>query len=204
MAKKSAAPAKNADGHLRSLLERIERLAEERKTLADDIKEIFTEAKSAGYDVKTMRRMLRERALTDAERQEQYALDEIYRAALGMLDGTPLGDAARQRLMRPPEPAPDEGDSGDSGEDEPAGDEAPAAGAAAPSADDLTAARDAGMAAARDGVPVTRNPYPADSRLRGAWDEGWCAAAGSDGMDIPPAFRRRSPKPARGKPGKGE
>jgi hypothetical protein len=41
---------------------------------------------------------------------------------------------------------------------------------------------------------VTANPHPAGSRLRGAWDEGWCAAAGSDGMDIPPAFRRSKPK----------
>jgi uncharacterized protein (UPF0335 family) len=157
MAKKTG-PAKNADGHLRSLLERIERLAEERKTLAEDIKDIFAEAKSAGYDVKTMRRMLRERAMTDAERQEQYALDEIYRAALGMLDGTPLGDAARRRLVRPPPPDDDtasEGRAPDAAPSPDDGDAAPDTGEPAPpTAEDIAAAKAEGGAAARRRGPA--------------------------------------------------
>jgi uncharacterized protein (UPF0335 family) len=69
---------------LRSLVERIERLEEERKALGSDIKDIFQEAKSAGFDVKVMRQLIRLRKMEPAEVDEQEALLDVYRRALGM------------------------------------------------------------------------------------------------------------------------
>lgn len=69
---------------LRSLVERIERLEEERKALAGDIKDIFAEAKSAGFDVKVIRQIIRIRAQEPAEVEEQETLLDVYRRALGM------------------------------------------------------------------------------------------------------------------------
>jgi uncharacterized protein (UPF0335 family) len=69
---------------LRSLVERIERLEEERKALGSDIKDIFQEAKSAGFDVKVMRQLIRLRKMEPAEVEEQEALLDVYRRALGM------------------------------------------------------------------------------------------------------------------------
>ena len=69
---------------LRSLVERIERLEEERKTLGSDIKDIFAEAKSAGFDVKVMRQLIRLRKQEPAEVEEQETLLDVYRRALGM------------------------------------------------------------------------------------------------------------------------
>ena len=86
-----------AGDRLRSLVERIERLEEERKTLAADIKDIYTEAKSAGFDVKVMRALIAERKKDAAEAEEQRSLLEVYRAALGQLQDTPLADAAMHK-----------------------------------------------------------------------------------------------------------
>ena len=71
-------------GHLRAFLERIERLEEERKALSSDIKDIFAEAKSAGFDVKVMRQLIRIRKQEPAEVEEQETLLDVYRRALGM------------------------------------------------------------------------------------------------------------------------
>jgi len=79
---------------LRGLVERIERLDEERAALAGDIKDIYAEAKSAGFDVKVLRRLVALRRLDAAEVEEQEALLDVYRRALGMLAETPLGEAA--------------------------------------------------------------------------------------------------------------
>lgn len=70
---------------LRLLVERVERLTEEKKAITDDIKDVFGEAKSRGYDVKTMRRVIQERAKEKHLRDEQQMLFEIYMAALGLL-----------------------------------------------------------------------------------------------------------------------
>lgn len=69
---------------LRSIVERIERLEEERKALAGDIKDIFSEAKSAGFDVKVIRQLIRIRRQEPAEVEEQETLLDVYRRALGM------------------------------------------------------------------------------------------------------------------------
>ncbi|AQT06179.1 MULTISPECIES: DUF2312 domain-containing protein [Acetobacter] len=73
-----------AADRLRSIIERVERLEEERKALAGDIKDIFTEAKSAGFDVKVIRQIIRLRKQEPSEVEEQETLLDIYRRALGM------------------------------------------------------------------------------------------------------------------------
>jgi uncharacterized protein (UPF0335 family) len=71
---------------LRQLVEQIERLEEEKKALASDIKDKFAEAKALGFDVKIMRKVLSLRKRTQADRQEEEALLAVYLHALGMLD----------------------------------------------------------------------------------------------------------------------
>ncbi len=73
-----------AADRLRSIIERVERLEEERKALADDIKDIFAEAKSAGFEVKVIRQIIRIRKQEPAEVEEQETLLDLYRRALGM------------------------------------------------------------------------------------------------------------------------
>jgi uncharacterized protein (UPF0335 family) len=73
-----------ANAKLASYLERIERIREEKKGLADDEKDIFTELKSSGYDSKTARRMLILRAMDKEKRDEMDALDATYREELGI------------------------------------------------------------------------------------------------------------------------
>lgn len=73
-----------AADRLRSIIERVERLEEERKALAGDIKDIFGEAKSAGFDVKTIRQIIKLRKLEPAQIEELETLLQIYMRALGM------------------------------------------------------------------------------------------------------------------------
>ncbi len=73
-----------AADRLLSIIERIERLEEERKALASDIKDIFAEGKSAGFDVKIIRQLIRIRKQEPADVEEQETLLELYRRALGM------------------------------------------------------------------------------------------------------------------------
>jgi uncharacterized protein (UPF0335 family) len=73
-----------AADELRLLIERIERLEEEKKAIADDVKDVYGEAKSRGYDTKTMRTIVRLRKMETHDRQEADALLETYRAALGL------------------------------------------------------------------------------------------------------------------------
>jgi uncharacterized protein (UPF0335 family) len=74
-----------AAGQLRAFIERIERLEEEKKTIADDIKEVFAEAKGTGFDTKAMRSIIRLRKKDQAERQEEESILDLYKAALGMV-----------------------------------------------------------------------------------------------------------------------
>jgi uncharacterized protein (UPF0335 family) len=73
-----------AASRLRSIIERVERLEEERKALAADIKDIFAEAKSAGFDVKVVRQVIALRKKEPAEVEEQQTLLDLYCRALGM------------------------------------------------------------------------------------------------------------------------
>ena len=73
-----------AADRLRSIIERIERLEEEKKALSSDIKDIYSESKSAGFDVKVIRQIVRLRKQEPAEVEEQETLLDLYRRALGM------------------------------------------------------------------------------------------------------------------------
>ena len=160
--------------HLLSYVERLERLEADKKEIAADIRDVKTEAKSAGFDLKYIARVMALRRMTPEERRNERAMTEIYCAGVGILDGTPLGDAARDRMMAddpnapPPAPAPEPDSTRTAAE-----------------------AREEGAQAHRDGARIIDNPYTAGDPRRAAWDEGFCAASGSDGMDIPEAWRRK-------------
>lgn len=83
-----AGPAGVARDQLRAIIERIEKLEEEKQAIADDIKEVYAEAKANGYDTKTLRQVVRLRKQDSAERQEQEALLDLYLHALGMIPDT--------------------------------------------------------------------------------------------------------------------
>lgn len=76
--------------HLRQLVEQIERLEEERKSLGDDIKEKYQEAKGVGFDVKALRKVIALRKKSSSDRQEEESILAVYMHALGM-DGEPVG-----------------------------------------------------------------------------------------------------------------
>ena len=74
----------SGDDRLRLLIERIERLEQEKKILSDDIKDVYTKAKGAGYDTKAMRQIVRIRKMKPEDRREQQAILEVYCNALGL------------------------------------------------------------------------------------------------------------------------
>ena len=76
-----------AQGQLRGLVERIERLEEEKKTIAADIKEVYAEAKGSGFDTKVLRKVVSLRKKDRNEREEEQATLDLYMTALGMLPG---------------------------------------------------------------------------------------------------------------------
>lgn len=209
------------------IVARIEREEEEKAKIADGIKAIYAEAKGHGFDTKAIRRQIRRRKKSKEQVEEEEALDDIYRAALGDLGDTPLGEAAVRRLSKEATKAEPEKPEVKSGKKPPADPPPPAA----PPADDTaepaaadqreqpeqqndeappasppkppTTAADAqrmGGEAAKAGQPITSNPFVARDPRRAAWDMGWCQAAGSDGMDIPDAFKP-TPRKSKGEDG---
>ena len=76
--------ATTADEQLRLFIERIERLEEEKKGIADDIRDVYLESKSQGYDPKIMRQIVRLRKMQPHDRMEMEAILETYKAALGI------------------------------------------------------------------------------------------------------------------------
>ena len=81
-------PGGFAAGQLKSFVERIERLEEEKKTISDDIKDVYAEAKANGFDVRILRQVISLRKKDADERSEQETLLDLYLAALGMLPGS--------------------------------------------------------------------------------------------------------------------
>jgi uncharacterized protein (UPF0335 family) len=75
----------NSREQLKSIIERVERLEEEKKATVDDIRDVYTEAKSNGFDVKALRTIVRLRKMDADERREQEAVLETYLHSLGML-----------------------------------------------------------------------------------------------------------------------
>ncbi|QQN73141.1 DUF2312 domain-containing protein [Croceicoccus sp. YJ47] len=76
--------AETTDDRLRLLIERIERLEEEKKGIADDLREVYGEAKAVGYDVKIMRQIVRLRKMKADDRREMDMVLETYKSALGL------------------------------------------------------------------------------------------------------------------------
>ena len=82
--KDEAAAHRFAKDHLKAFVERVERLEEEKKALSDDIRDVYSEAKANGYDPKIMRMVVRLRKMETHTRQEQDAILDTYRSALGL------------------------------------------------------------------------------------------------------------------------
>lgn len=80
----NGAIAQTAKDQLKAIVERVERLAEEKKTISDDIRDVFAEAKGNGFDVKALRAVIRIRAMDANERAEQEAVLDTYLNALGI------------------------------------------------------------------------------------------------------------------------
>lgn len=175
-------------------VQELERLEALKKLAAEDFKEGLQRAKAEGFDTGTLKVVLRLRKMTPSQRAERKALEAIYLAALGMLEGDPLPNEARRRLDPTPEPPESEDTSDATSTDE---DASPTPGAPQPALPLKTAeeARAEGAAAAETGRRIYDNPYPAGDPCRAAWDEGWCAQSKSHGMDTPAAYRRRDSKP---------
>lgn len=86
------------DDRLRLLIERVERLEEEKKGIGDDIKDVYLEAKAVGYDVKIMKEVIKLRKMAPDDRREHETLLDLYKAALGLdYSATPLGSATVER-----------------------------------------------------------------------------------------------------------
>lgn len=73
-----------SDDRLRLLIERVERLEEEKAAIADDIKDVFLEAKAVGYDAKIMKQVIRLRKMQPDDRREMETILDLYKSALGM------------------------------------------------------------------------------------------------------------------------
>ena len=85
-----------AGERLKSFIERVERLEEEKRALAEDIKEVYAEAKGVGFDVKIMRQIVKIRMMDQDELDEQETLLDVYKRALGMIPDLPSEAAAAE------------------------------------------------------------------------------------------------------------
>lgn len=192
-------------GQLRRLVDRLVNLEEQKRDIATDIKDVKAEAASAGFDKRVVTQMVKEALMDSDQRAAQREFEEIcevYRANLGMLGGTPLGEAARKRAAGLPAELEDDKTEADESADS-EGEREPADGLdGTMSTDDIDAAREKGREAGRTGVKIFANPYLFSDPRRAAWDEGHCEASGSDGMEIPESWRRRSKKAHRGDEGR--
>ena len=89
----------SAQKQLRQLVEQIERLEEEKKQLASDIRDKYLEAKAVGFDVKVLRQIVRLRKKSQEERQEEETVLEVYMHALGMLDSNGSQEAFADAMI---------------------------------------------------------------------------------------------------------
>ena len=173
-----------------AVIEELESIAARKAELAEEEQAVKAAAKARGFSLKVIGTIIRLRKMTPDERAEYEGLVEVYKADLGMLDGSPLGRAARDRLSKkrddPAEPKGD-GEASDDGDDD-----APPAEPLGPTPEDIEAARAEGGQAFRDDKDILDNPYGAADPRRAAWDEGYCMEGGSDGMDLPDAWRPAS------------
>lgn len=189
-------------------LERLDRLKASAVALYTDA---FVDAKAAGYDGGTLKAVLKLRKLSPSQRSERRALEAIYLAALGMLEGDALPEEARRRLdgrddqapppAAPPAPSTDAEPTADADAPQP---DAPQPTQAPLIVKDPAEARQEGADAAGAGQRIYDNPYPAGDPCRAAWDEGWCGQQKSHGMETPAAYQRRGDKPPKKRDGDGD
>jgi len=139
----------SAKEHLRAFVDRIERLNEEKAALSADIKEVYAEAKSNGFDVKTIRKIVSMRKKDEHQRLEEEAVLATYLHALGMLGDTPLGQAALQKAF-------------------PVG--------RAGGIREIAVALEQGATAAQQGKKLTDIPYLSDDPRGKAWERGYVEA----------------------------
>jgi uncharacterized protein (UPF0335 family) len=187
-------------------VQNLERLEAEKQAAAAEFRAGLAGARAAGFDPGTLRVVLRLRKLTPGQRKERRALEAIYLAALGMLEGDPLPDEARRRLDEEPQrDQPEKGLTEAGSKSQRESKTAPPAPPQLPmNLKDPEEARQEGRTAAAAGKRIYDNPYPAGDLCRAAWDEGWCERKKSNGMDTPSAFQRRSDPPEKsGKDEKG-
>jgi uncharacterized protein (UPF0335 family) len=162
----------DADG-LRKFVERINNLEADRKVIGDDIKEVYEEAKEAGFVTKIIRQIARERRLDSGVREQHLALLEAYRAALGDFAGTELGKAGEPKQKRSRKNAAQD-----------ALDKARTHLNGPSDTPDIAAEREraaanpyaAGREAALRGFNETRNPFDAGSLIGDEWLDGFKAA----------------------------
>lgn len=183
-------------------VQELERLEELKALASQDVKDALERAEGEGFDKATLRVVLKLRKMTPQQRQERRALEAIYLAALGMLEGDALPDTARRRLDGLDEPREPQAPSREPDREPDRGGESPALAPPPPLpaqppliVKDPAEARAEGEQAAAAGKRIYDNPYPAGDPCRAAWDEGWCGRQGSHGMETPQAFRRRTEKP---------
>lgn len=200
----SERPAASAREKLVYHIQELERLEVVKAMAADALKAGFDAAEMDGFERQVLRAVLKLRKLTPYERRERRALEAIYLAALGMLDGDALPDEARRRLDEPDKGQPSEGASPQAppptagksqGSDPPQAPDPPPPPQMTLELKDPEEARQEGRDAAAEGKRIYDNPYPAGDPCRAAWDEGWCEKRKSHGMETPAAYQRRS-KPA--------
>ncbi|MGE5510286.1 MAG: DUF2312 domain-containing protein [Bacteroidota bacterium] len=190
----------NVGRELQQIVEAIEALEAEKAAIAEQIKDKKSEAKARGFDVRVINAVLKLRRMTRVERREHQALIDIYLAALGDLD-SPISDWARKKLNgeslddndEPPTFEP----GGENDPQRPLEDLPPPSSVAE---DTLEEAFAKGVEAAGKGIPLIKaNPYPANSKQRIKFDEGYCSATGTDGFDLPPQWQRSKPKKGKDK-----
>jgi uncharacterized protein (UPF0335 family) len=87
----------NSNGQLKAIVERIEKLEDDKAAISADIKEVYAEAKANGFDTKILRKVISLRKKEASEREEEQSMLDVYMAALGMIPDLPLGQAALER-----------------------------------------------------------------------------------------------------------
>jgi len=174
----------------------LEALDAAKQEATDSLRDKYEQAKLYGFDSGTLKVVIKLRKMSVEQRRERRALETIYLAALGMLEGDPLTDEARRRLdeqeARQPAPEPSENAPTD---DKAATPEAKPPAQQALALKDPEEARQEGREAGSTGKRIYDNPYAAGDPCRAAWDEGWCEQKKSHGMETPAAFQRRSKPP---------
>jgi uncharacterized protein (UPF0335 family) len=197
----NSGPARELKDYVDRIVAKEIELKQTTTELKGDIDEIYKDADEKGYDAKALKIAVRRRhesAEARAKRQETEALADLYSAAIGDLFGKPLDDLTRRRLddqMRKPDGQQENAEQQERHPELP--DEATTPAEPAETAEE---ARAKGKQARKDGLRIVDNPYHSSSPLRAAWDEGWCEEDGSDGMEVPAAWKRTKPPEEEKKP----